>query len=283
MKRFVVPIDFSGESHNGLKMALLFSKKKAVDIQLVYVITKTAEPGSTSLESEQEQAEAQFKKIIKEYRPELGKGSTLNYTIKTGRIYQQVVEEANASPESVIAASTHGASGFQEFFIGSNTYRILSTTESPVITLRKKECPSTIDKIVMPIDLTSDSRQKVPFTTEIAKLFNAEVHILGIHTSRSKADVKKVKLYISQVSGYIEGKAENLIHELYGDNVCDLVVNYAVAVDANMISITTERTSGISLIMGNTPHQILNKAECAVLCQTPKALRKPGTFVSMGG
>ena len=52
MKRFVVPIDFSAESHNGLKMALLFSKKTAVDIQLVYVITKTAEPGSTSLETE---------------------------------------------------------------------------------------------------------------------------------------------------------------------------------------------------------------------------------------
>lgn len=283
MKSFVVPIDFSGESLNGLKMALLFSKKKAVDIQMVYVITKTGEPGSTSLETEQGQAEAQFKKIMEEYGPDLGKDSTLNYNIKTGRIYQQIVEVSGSLPNSVITTSTHGASGFQEFFIGSNTYRIISSTESPVITLRKKACPVSFDKIVLPIDLTSDTRQKVPFTTEIAKLFNAEIHILGIHTAKSKADVRKVQSYVSQVSGYIEGKAENVIHELYGDNVSDLIVNYAVAVDASMISITTERSSGISLIMGNTPHQILNKAECAVLCQTPKALRKPGTFVSMGG
>lgn len=283
MKNFIVPVDFSVESLNGLKMAMLFSRKKQVDILMVYVITKANDSDKPRIENEKEYAEDNFNKIIKEFTPALGKDSTLNYAIKTGRIYQQIVEEAGNMPDSVVTASTHGASGFQEFFIGSNTYRIISATDRPVITLRKNECPENIGKIVMPIDLTTDTRQKVPFTTEIARLYNSEIHILGIHTSKSPSNVKKVKTYVGQVSGYIEGKADNLIHEVYGDNASDLVVNYAVAVEANLISITTERSSGFSLIIGNTTHQLLNKAESAVLCQTPKAIRKAGTFVSMGG
>ncbi|MBN2482066.1 MAG: universal stress protein [Bacteroidales bacterium] len=283
MKNFVVPIDFSNESLNGLKMAILFSKKKAVDIQMIYVLVKSNESSRPKMENELEYAEENFNKILKEYTPLLGKDSRLEYIIKSGRIYQQVVEQASLKPDTVITASTHGASGFQEFFIGSNAYRIISATDSPVITLRKNECPATISKIVMPIDLSSDTRQKVPFTTEIAALFGAEIHVLGIYTSKSPYYSKKMKTYVSQVSGYVEGRTNSVIHEVHGDNVSDLVVNYSAAIDANLISITTETTAGISLIIGNTAHQILNKSDCPVLCQTPKALRKAGTFVSMGG
>ncbi len=75
-----------------------------------------------------------------------------------------MVSLAESLPDSLITASTHGASGFQELFIGSNAFRIISATDKPVITLRKNSCPETIGRIVLPIDLSVDSRQKVPFT-----------------------------------------------------------------------------------------------------------------------
>jgi len=283
MKNFIVPIDFSNESLNGLKMAILFSRKKPVDIQMIYVLAKSNESSRSKMENEQEYAEENFNKILKEYTPLLGKDSRMDYVIRSGKIYQQVVNQAQLKPNTVITASTHGASGFQEFFMGSNAYRIISATECPVITIRKNDCPSQIGKIVMPIDLSSDTRQKVPFTIEIAALFGAEIHVLGIHTSKSPYYAKKIKMYVNQVSGYAQGRVNSVIHYVHGDHVSDLVVNYSVATDAHLISITTEPSPGISLIIGNTAHQILNKAECAVLCQTPKALRKSGSFASMGG
>lgn len=283
MKNFVVPIDFSNESLNGLKMAVLFTRKKPASIQMVYVMAKSGESNQQGSENEHEYAEDNFNKIIKEFKSELGRESSLEYIIKSGRIYQQVVDLAQQVPESMITASTHGASGFQELFIGSNAYRIISATDCPVITLRKNECPDNISKIVLPIDLSHDTRQKVPFTTEIAQLFDAEIHVLGIHTSKSPSNAKKIRTYVSQVAGYIQGKADNVIHEVHGDSVSELVVNYSTAIDASLVSITTDRASGISLIIGNTPHLVLNKSEAPVLCQTPKAIRRAGTFVSMGG
>ncbi len=283
MKNFIVPVDFSAESLNGLKMAILFSQKTMVNIQMMYVLPKATDSDQAAMEAEMHSAEERFKKIITEFSPRVGNNSTLGYMINRGRIYQEVVSQAESLPDSIISASTHGASGFQELFIGSNAFRIISATDKPVITLRKNSCPDTIDRIVLPIDLSVDSRQKVPFTLDLARLFGAEVHVLGVHTLRGLGNKRKIRNYISQVASYIEDKVHCETNEVFGDNVVELVNNYAQAIKADLISITTERPSGISLIIGNTVHQILNKAEIPVLCLTPKNIRKSGTFVTTGG
>jgi nucleotide-binding universal stress UspA family protein len=283
MKNFIVPVDFSVESLNGLKMAILFSKKTRVSIQMIYVLPKAAEMDKSAMEAETHAAEDRFKKIVQEFSSQLGNDSNLNYMVNRGRIYQEVVSQAESLPDSIISASTHGASGFQELFIGSNAFRIISATDKPVITLRKNSCPESIGRIVLPIDLSVDSRQKVPFTLELAKLFGAEVHVVGIHTLRGLGNKRRIRSYISQVASYIEDKVPCETNEVFGDNVVELVNNYAQAIKADLISITTERPSGISLIIGNTVHQILNKAEVPVLCLTPKNIRKSGTFATTGG
>lgn len=283
MKNIIVPIDFSSESFNGLKMALLFSKKIPVNIQMLYVQQKSSDTEKAVLEMEQKSAHDQFEKILKEYQPMLDNKSCISYTIAKGRVYQEVVSLAAKDPDTLITASTHGASGFQEFFIGSNAFRIISATDKPVITLRKNYCPTDITRIVLPIDLSADSRQKVPLSTEIARIFNAEIHVVGIHMNRNKQDVKKLRSYTSQVAGFIEGKVHCESNEVFGDNVPELLVNYAHTIKADLISITTEQSSGISLIMGNTAHQILNKAEIPVLCLSPRQITRSSSFASMGG
>lgn len=281
MKNFIVPLDFSEESLNGLKMAVLFSKKTPVKIQLLYVIQKTET--EKDADAEQKRATTNFDKIINEFKPLLENNSEIDFAISKGRVYQEVVTLADSTPDSVISTSTHGASGFQEFFIGSNAFRIISATERPVITLRKNYCPTDINRIILPIDLSNDTRQKVPYTTELAKFFGAEIHVVGIHTTRNKQDVKKLRSYVSQVAGFIEGKVHCESNEVFGENIVELLINYSNTTKADLISITTEQSSGLSLIMGNTAHQILNKAEIPVLCLTPRHMTRSGSFASMGG
>lgn len=282
MKNIIVPIDFSPESLNGLRMALLFSQNVKSEIHMLYVLQKNSEVENQT-DNEYRTAENSFKKIIEEFKPRLGNESAIQYRICIGRIYQEVVSLADNLEDCIITASTHGASGFQELFIGSNAFRIISATDKPVITLRKNYCPSSINRIVLPIDISPDSRQKVPATADIAKLFGAEIHVVGIHTSRSKLNIKKIRSYVSQVSAFIESKVKCESNEVFGDNIPELLINYANTVKADLISITTEKSSGLSLIMGNTAHQVLNKAEIPVLCLTPKQITKSGSFTSMGG
>lgn len=283
MKNIIVPIDFSAESLNGLKMALLFAGSMKVNIHLVHVLQKAADADKATVDTEIRHAEAEFGKIIDSYKGHIANDSEINYIISKGRIFQEVVAIADKFEDSLITTSTHGASGFQEVFIGSNAFRIISATGKPVITLRKNYCPASIGKIVLPIDLSPDSRQKVPFTIELARLFNAEIHVVGVHTSKSKMNVKKIRSYASQVAGYVEGKVPCESNEVFGDDAPGMLINYSNTVKADLISITTEQSGAISLIMGNTAHQILNKADIPVLCLTPRHITKSGSFASMGG
>jgi nucleotide-binding universal stress UspA family protein len=281
-KNFIVPIDFSEYSLNGLEFALLFANQSYANIQMVYVLRKSSDYYPSSVDAEKEYAERNFNKLIEQYSPRLKNDSRLRFITKRGKIYREIVSQAQSYKDSLIIATTHGASGFEEFFIGSNVYKIVTATRRPVITVRKK-CPDSIKKIVLPIEIKGDSRQKVPYTAELAQFFNAKINIVGIHTSRNKRTRARVTAYCRQVSGYLHDKAENTVDEVHGDNTAELVVNYANAVHADLISIMSEQTSGINLILGNTAHILLNRSAIPVLCISPKELRISGTFKTSGG
>ncbi len=95
MKNFIIPIDFSDDSLKGLEMALLFSQKQYVNIQMVYVQKNSQDYRPGSFEEEKHFAEKQFEDIIQKYQPQLGNDSRLRYIIKKGKIYEEIVEQAN--------------------------------------------------------------------------------------------------------------------------------------------------------------------------------------------
>ena len=95
------------------------------------------------VEQEHKYAQTQFEKLIKEYEPRLGNGSKLRYIIKKGKVYREVVNQVNSYKNAVVSASTHGASGFEELFIGSNALKIMAATEQPVFTIRAGSLPTS--------------------------------------------------------------------------------------------------------------------------------------------
>lgn len=167
MTNFIVPIDFSVDSLKGLQWAVLFSQKKQINIQMVYVLSNSSNFHSSVVEEEHKYAEEQFKKLIKEYTPRLGSQSKLKYLIKKGKVYREVVNQVNSYKNAAVSASTHGASGFEELFIGSNALKIIAATEQPVFTLRTT-VPDRVKKIVVPIKMHLDTRQKAPIVADLA-------------------------------------------------------------------------------------------------------------------
>jgi nucleotide-binding universal stress UspA family protein len=285
IKNLIVPVDFSEDSLKGLDLAVLFASKIFVNIQMVHVQKSTGEFPS-AIKEEYKIAKEKFEKIIKEYSPRLKNGSELSYIIKKGtKVYEEIVNQAESYKESIITTSTHGASGFEEFFIGSNAFKVISAITRPVIAIRKGNVPAEIRKIVLPIDIMPETRQKVPLTAEIGKLFGSEIHVIEVSSSHSKKIHKRLNAYSKQVTNYLRGAGLQVVnHSIYGDNVADITVEYAKAVNADMISIITEQQSSITtLILGNYAQQVLNKATIPVLNITPREVGIKGTFNTLGG
>ena len=283
MYRIIVPIDFSEESLNGLKLAILFSNKTDRNIEMVYVQKKSLDYKLGSKEEEYRFAEKEFEKILEKYAPKLSQSSKLSYIIKSGRIYREIVNQANSFKESFIVASTHGASGFEKFFIGSNAFKIISATNRPVITIRGDDLPKEILKIILPLDISADTRQKLPFTAELAKQFNAEIHVITITSLQTDDISNKLSAYSKQVCEYLEN--HNIKYEtdsLIGSNSTKLIIDYANMVNADLISIMTEQVSDGNYIMGTAAQEILNKSTIPVLSINPKELHVSSAFRTQG-
>jgi nucleotide-binding universal stress UspA family protein len=136
-----------------------------------------------------------------------------------------------------------------------------------VITVRRSKISSNIDKIVLPLDFTFQTREKVPYTVELAKVFGSKIHILPISLSKIKNTMKKLHQYAEQVASYLDNqKIPYTVEHLHGSNLTDLTLDYARSIDADLISIMTEQEKSTSnLLLGTYAHQFINKAFIPVL------------------
>lgn len=283
MRNFIVPIDFSQESLTGLEMAILFSTKEQVNIQLVYVITTLTDYHPSTVSDEHKFAEERFQEIVKKYSPLLGHDSKLRYIIKKGKVYREIISQVNSYKNGFVSASTHGASGFEELFVGSNALKIMSSTSSPVFTIREGSVPKNIKNIVVPIKLHPDTRQKVPMAAEIAKIFGAKIHVVSVSAKNNKRDLERIESYSKQTIGFLKSQKISPTHKtVIGDSLPVLTLNYAEAVDADLIIMMSSAIDKWNVFLGSYAQQMLNRSRFPLLSIKPRTKQLPTGFSTYG-
>jgi nucleotide-binding universal stress UspA family protein len=286
MKKLIVPLDFSDLSKCALEMAIIYGNKYKSDIELVHVVNADDSRFGVKEDKLKADSENKLKEIAKEYKSKLHDDGKIDYIVKEGRIFEEVAEQAESHEDSAVFCSTHGESGWSERFIGSNTYRIIEGTIRPVFSIGQSKMANPPKTIVMPIDVTRETREKVTIVASIAKKFGSKVHILKVTTSTSEGIHNTLKMYASQVAKYFDER--NIEHErslIVGDNITDITIEYAKTVEADLIAIMTEQTKSLTnLLMGSYAHQMINNSPIPVLSVTPYDLTIQGSsFRTTGG
>jgi nucleotide-binding universal stress UspA family protein len=273
MNNIVVAIDFSESSINAFLHALSIAQKCNTDLDLVWVRKSAEEKDKFDTGGDpSKEVKIQFTTLIAKYQPELP-GNKISYKIRTGKVYKEIADEARESKAMLVVTGTHGASVFVEFWIGSNANRIVSLSPCPVITIRSGiDIAVPLSKIVLPIDSTTETRQKATFTGYLAKKHDAQIHILSLYRTKSKAIRRNVDTYSEQVAKYFDEEGiKYLITTMEADNIADSIIKYGKSVDANLISIMTQQESSTAnLWMGPFAQQTVNRSPIPVLCIRPK-------------
>jgi nucleotide-binding universal stress UspA family protein len=276
MKKILVAIDFSECSINALEHAITIARKAEAGIEMIFVIRpdSSREMFTEGPQTMTVMVKDKFDELVEKYQPLMGK-SKLEYLIKEGKVYHEIVDEADKKEIFLVMAGTHGSSGFEEFWMGSNANRIVSAIKKPVITIRGGVSINRhLEKIILPLDSTPETRQKVPFTAYMARIFDAEVHVLRVYTSSVKAVIRKVDSYAEQVVKHLEeDNIKYVLESVEADNISDSTIEYALRVNANLISIMTEQeTSAKNLLLGPYAQQMVNHSPIPVLSIHPKEL-----------
>lgn len=273
MKKILVAIDFSDCSINALEHAITIANKAGAQILMVWVNKPegTRDIFTEGPETLTSMVTDRFEELIEKYQDEAS--HPMIYKIREGSIYKEIVKESEDPEIEMLVVGTHGASGFEEFWIGSNAYRIVSSVAKPVLTIRGGvDVERELDKIVLPIDSSMETRQKVPFAAYVAGLFNARVFVLSVYTTKVNAIQNKVDGYSEQVMKHLE--EENIKYQLENiltDNVTSGTIEFAQGIDANLIAIMTEQEKTTkNLWLGPYAQQMVNHSPIPVLSIHPK-------------
>lgn len=271
----VVAIDFSLCSINALEHAVSIAKLSKSTIVMVFVqnpdkpqrtIYKYSDPIDEATKLFEELAE-RFQTLLPDSR--------IIYRIREGKVYKEVVTEAREREAWLIITGTHGTSGFEELWIGSNAFRIVSNAHCPVITIREGvQVNHELKRIILPIDHTLETRQKVPIAAKLAKLVGAEVHVLATYAAASHEIMVTTNHYAQQAIEYLEKADVNVVKaSIKGKKMLDATIEYARKTEANLIIIMTEQEASISnLFMGPYAQQMVNRSPFPVMCVHSKEL-----------
>src|SRR5829696_484619 len=211
IKDILIPYDFSETAALALEHAVFMAKLCKAKISLLHVIETYSFTSaiSNAFSKSQTEFESKIEETTKDKLKSIAEGIhkksaiQVNYLAEVGSIYKQIVKVANDINANMIIMGTHGASGVSEFLLGSNAYKIVSGSPCPVITVQAHAKKVGFKDLVLPIDDSAVSRQKVTYAIEIAKYYNSTVHIAGLRTSKNADFTRKFEIKVRQVEDYI--------------------------------------------------------------------------------
>lgn len=252
-KHILVPVDGSSQSMVAFQSAIIFAQQYGSELTAVHIEENSDEEG------------------IKAKLEPYAKGVKYRYMHKSGSVFKGILKAAEETDASLIVMGTHGVTGFQEFWMGSNAYKVVSSSKCPVVTMREKGA-HTFNTIVLPIDTSFESRQKVPYALSIAKRFGATIHLLGVSVDKDKETEYQVNAYTRQVMHTFDDENISYTFEKrLGGNITQTTIDYAQSVNADLIIIMTEQEPKIgSFFLGKFAQQMVNHSPTPVMSIAPR-------------
>jgi nucleotide-binding universal stress UspA family protein len=273
MQPIVVAVDFSNTSIHCLEYAIPLANKVKSSIILVWVDKITTQESLYPDTSNQNRNEAKkrFEELIKQYGKKMAKGLKIEYKLRKGKIYHEVDSLATNVGALLIIAGAHGISGFEELWIGSNAFKIVTNASAPVITVRHDfKVTKTINSILVPIDSSPETMQKLPFIAQFAQYFKSEVHIVTTHSSHLKSIQRLSEKNSREAVKFFENNHIRSVQDsIVSNDITKAVISYAVEINADIIAIMTERETPMNIMMGPQAQQLINQSPVPVLCIHP--------------
>ncbi|MDP4281485.1 MAG: universal stress protein [Bacteroidota bacterium] len=269
MQPILVAIDFSNTSIHALEYAISMANKMKTDIVLVWVDKVTGAESlypDTSNDNRQE-AKKRFEELLEQYNPMLHTDLHMEYKLRKGKVYHEIENVAHSVSADLIVVGSHGISGFEEYWIGSNASRIITYASCPVITVRLNfPIHKSISRIMVPIDGSSETIQKIPYVARLAKLFKSEVHVVTTHYTHLKSVQRLAEKNAQITTNYFESNHIRY-HEdtLISSDITKSVIQYAMGIDADLIGMMTEQETPAHILLGTHAQQLITLSPIPVL------------------
>ena len=262
----LVPLDFSEVAQNALGHALKVADVYKNEVTLLHIMDEgnfigNLFGGNNNAELVKEAIDMKLDKMIAEANKQYPT-IKINKLIESGKIYKVITNIANEGNYDSIIMGTNGASGLQQI-TGSNASRVINYAKVPVVVVKEKSIGNGYEKIVLPIDLTRESRQKVRWAVHVAKKFNSTIHVIYENTTNEEFR-NRIHAVINQTQDILDTNGAKYIlrgleEDKYPDSFAEDTLAYANEIDADLIMIMSQQEKGFNeFLLGSYAQQIVN-------------------------
>ncbi|MCP4910183.1 MAG: universal stress protein [Bacteroidetes bacterium] len=275
----LVPIDFNEQSIHALERSQVTAPFLGLDIVLLYVYE---ENGFTSSLISSSTIDIMIQEKLDQAAEEIIQKSRIDVTtcIRKGKVYTEILKAAEEFKSKFILMGTNNSSEnirMSKNTIGSNTLKVVRQSSIPVITINGKEVTRFVHNILLPLDLTKETRQKVTNAIDVAKAFGAGINVVSVLWSKNNKDLKEELLQqLNQVKWFIEEQnircESELLESSGGEKM--LVPKLLEFVDLkgniDLIMIMTQQENKlVEYFLGSAAQSIIRMSKVAVMTVTP--------------
>ena len=268
-RTIIVGTDFSKGSYVALELAVDIANKIHADIKLMWVCREKLLYTDDQNNYVRNLATQKLEDLCEKHQAKLT-NTKITSMIMQGKVAPILAAEAEKVNASMIVIGTNGASGFEKYWMGSTAVRIVQEATCPVLSIREGfNFHKKLERILVPLNMSTNSRQKLPVAVKMAKAFDAQINILGQYENNTQAQT--VGIYIKQAEAFLEKQNIPYTTEfMQSKNLADDVLSYAETINSDLIVISTEQDNVLSsLFIVTNAQQLVHHSLVPILSVHP--------------
>ncbi|PIY07196.1 MAG: hypothetical protein COZ21_01530, partial [Bacteroidetes bacterium CG_4_10_14_3_um_filter_31_20] len=271
--KILIPFDFGEQSTIALDQSYNIARMIDAEILILHVITENNALWGLFSKKEQDDLEIKLKAKLIDFAEHIEKKSGLKITplVEKGKLVETIINATEKLNIKFLIIGTVSSIDIKQKVIGSNSLRLIREAKCPVITIKGKEHKEGCRNIVLPLDLTKETREKVTNTIYLAKYFKSIVHIITMNSTSDTYVMNRLKLQLTQVSEFIRNQdiecTQNFLNIQAGNsNMCKALLEFSHKVDADLIVIMTQQeTDVVKYFVGSLAKEIIHNSDIPVM------------------
>lgn len=273
MKKIIVPVDFSEHSSYAMEAAAILAKRNNAQILALHMLELSESSFSEQATNQPldsiffyKRAEQEFEDFLKQ---DFLKGVKVIPAIKKYKVFKEVNDVAKHENADLIIMGSHGTSGLNEIFVGSNTERVVRHSEIPVLVIKNKPAKMTFDHVVYGCDFTDESISSYIKVTKFFEKIDSQVHLLYVNLPdfafKSTNEMEaRVAEFLKKTEGNLKKMKDVVFYSDY--SIEKGVLNYSAKIGADLIAVSTHGRKGIAhFFEGSISEDIANHSVLPVM------------------
>lgn len=273
MKKIIVPIDFSEHSEYALKTAARLAKKHNAEVLALHMLEMSdiILTASDGLQNQKamfflQLAEQKFDNFLdKDYLKDV----KVTPIIKHFKVFSEVNDVALKNDADIIVMGSHGSSGVKEFFIGSNTERVVRNADIPVLVVKNNVTDVNFDVVAFACDFSEGSIKSYLNAVKMFDNVGSKMYMVYVNlpNDRFKSSIeieKNVVNFFTKADGNLDRMTD--VHYISDYTVEDGVLNFSIKIGADIIAIPTHGKKGLAhFFEGSVGEDVANHSTLPVI------------------